>query len=157
LRTRLALVLATFFGTGYVPIAPGTAGTAAAIPLWFLLRDARWELQALAALAAIGAGTWAAQLAGRHYGVVDSGHIVVDEVAGLLVTTLGVPFRWETVLAAFLLFRVFDIVKPWPARYFDREVHNGFGVVMDDVAAGAYARGCMWALAAAFPAVFGWD
>jgi phosphatidylglycerophosphatase A len=152
---RLALVIATFFGAGLAPKAPGTAGTAAALPLAWAASHLPLGGQIAVALLVTLGGMPAAQAAGRYYGVVDSGHIVIDEVAGLLVTMLGVPFRPWTALAGFLLFRLFDITKPWPASYFDRKVKNGAGVVLDDVAAGVYARLCLALLAFYFPSTFG--
>ncbi len=96
----------------------------------------------------------AAHRAGRWFGVVDAKQIVIDEVAGLLVTMLGVPVSWMTLLAGFALFRLFDIAKPWPASYFDRKVKNGFGVVFDDVMAGLYARACLALAAVWWPHLF---
>jgi phosphatidylglycerophosphatase A len=89
----------------------------------------------------------AAHRAGRYWGVADASPIVIDEVAGYLLTMALVPFSWSAALAGFLLFRVFDILKPWPASAFDR-MKNGFGVVMDDLAAGVYAWAALRALVA---------
>ena len=88
----------------------------------------------------------AAQRAGRYYGVADSGHIVIDEVAGYLVTMLFLPRGWLAALAGFVFFRLFDVVKPPPARFFDRDPRwkNGAGVVLDDVAAGVWACAATW-------------
>ena len=88
----------------------------------------------------------AAQRAGRYYGVADSGHIVIDEVAGYLVTMLFLPRGWLAALAGFVFFRLFDVVKPPPARFFDRDPRwkNGAGVVLDDVAAGVWAWAATW-------------
>ncbi len=131
-------LLAAWGPCGFAPYAPGTAGTLGAIPLaWVVSR-----LQPLAAWAFLAAflalAVHAATRAGRFWQAVDAGPIVIDEVAGYLVSVAFLPFTWKTALAAFLLFRLFDIVKPWPCSALDRW-KNGLGVVLDDVAAGFYA------------------
>lgn len=142
----VSLAWASFFGSGYVPVAPGTAGTAAAIPLWWALSYAPgWAY--LAATAAIAlTGIAAAGRAGRYYGVADSGHIVIDEVAGYLVTMSFLPRTLFAALAGFVLFRICDVLKPWPARIFDREPRwkNGAGVMLDDLFAGVWALLLTW-------------
>jgi phosphatidylglycerophosphatase A len=143
LARRFALVLATGFGAGYVPWAPGTAGTLVAVPLYLALaRLAPW-LQLLTIGAFVAIAIWAADHAGRYFGNSDDGHIVSDEIAGYLVTLALVPVSTRAAIVGFVLFRLFDIVKPWPASYFDREVKNGFGNVLDDVVAGLYGRICL--------------
>jgi phosphatidylglycerophosphatase A len=145
----LALVWSSFFGSGYVPVAPGTAGTAAAIPLWWALRQDAVPLWAyFAAAAAVTlTGIAAAGRAGRYYGVADSGHIVIDEVAGYLVTMAFLPRSLFAALAGFVFFRACDVLKPWPARFFDRDPRwkNGAGVVLDDLFAGVWACALTWA------------
>lgn len=143
LPDRLALAVATGFGAGYFPKMPGTMGTLVAVPLfvavsWF----APW-LQVLTTLAFVALAVHAANRAGRYFGASDDQHIVSDEIAGYLVTMLLVPATWKTLLVGFLLFRLFDITKPWPASYFDKKVHSGFGNVMDDVSAALYGRAGM--------------
>lgn len=144
----VALAWSSFFGSGYVPGAPGTAGTAAAIPLWWLLRLDGVPLWAyFAATAAITlTGIAAADRAGRYYGVADSGHIVIDEVAGYLVTMAFLPRNLFAALAGFAFFRICDVLKPWPARFFDRDPRwkNGAGVVLDDLFAGVWACALTW-------------
>jgi phosphatidylglycerophosphatase A len=146
----LALTWSSFFGAGYFPVAPGTAGTAAAIPLWWLLTDARVPIWAylLATAAVTLTGMAAAQAAGKYYGVADSGHIVIDEVAGYLVTMAFLPRAWVPALVGFVFFRLFDVLKPPPARFFDKDPRwkNGAGVVLDDVWAGVYAWAATWAV-----------
>jgi phosphatidylglycerophosphatase A len=139
------VLLAAWGPCGFAPVAPGTVGTLGAIPLYLVLSrlGAGAYVAATAALVAIGA--FAAERAGRYWGVADASAIVIDEVAGYLVALALVPFSWQAVAAAFVLFRVFDVLKPWPASAFDR-VKNGFGVVMDDVAAGVWAWGALQAL-----------
>jgi len=143
----VALAWATFFGAGYFPVAPGTAGTAAAIPLWWALSAAptRWVYLAAAAAVAL-TGMAAAQRAGRYFGVADSGHIVIDEVAGYLVTMSFLPRTAFAAVTGFVLFRICDVLKPWPARVFDREPRwkNGAGVVLDDLFAGVWALVLTW-------------
>jgi phosphatidylglycerophosphatase A len=151
---RVALTLATWFGAGLAPKAPGTFGTLAALPLawWVGHHSFQTQLVVLGVLLAVAVP--AAQSAGRWFGVVDAKQIVIDEVAGLLVTMLGVPVSWGTMLAGFALFRLFDIAKPWPVSFFDRKVKNGFGVVFDDVMAGFYARACLALAAIWWPHLF---
>src|SRR5258706_829560 len=143
---RLALAWAPFVGAGYVPVGPGTAGTIAALPLWWLLWHLPWPLYLIATAAVAVTGMAAAQRAGRYYGVADSGHIVIDEVAGYLMTMFLLPRGWLPALAGFAFFRLFDVVKPPPARFFDRDPRwkNGAGVVLDDVAAGGWAWAATW-------------
>lgn len=155
LSTRLGLIVATFFGAGLAPKAPGTVGTLAALPLAWAASHLPLSGQIAVALAVTLIGIPAAAVTGRHYGPVDSQQIVIDEVAGLLITMLGVPFHPATALAGFLLFRLFDITKPWPASYFDTKVKNAAGVILDDVAAALYARACLALLLWQLPSVFG--
>jgi len=131
-------VLAAWGPCGFVPLAPGTVGTLGAIPLFFVLRPLPLPLYLLTLLAFIALACFAAAAAGRYWKVVDAPQIVIDEVAGYLVTMALVPFSLGTAVAGFALFRLFDVLKPWPASALDR-VKNGFGVVMDDVAAGVWA------------------
>jgi len=142
----VALAWATFFGAGYFPVAPGTAGTAAAIPLWWLLSGASSWVYVVATLAIALSGMAAAQRAGRYFGVADSGHIVVDEVAGYLVTMAFLPRTAFAAVTGFVLFRACDVLKPWPARVFDRNPRwkNGAGVVLDDLFAGVWALALTW-------------
>lgn len=144
----LALTWSSFFGSGYFPVAPGTAGTAAAIPLWWVLTTylPLWTYLPITALVTL-TGIAAADRAGRYYGVADSGHIVIDEVAGYLVTMAFLPRSVFAAIAGFLFFRACDVIKPPPARFFDRDPRwkNGAGVVLDDIFAGVWA----WVLTAA--------
>jgi len=142
----VALTWSSFFGAGYVPVAPGTAGTVAAIPLWWALSYSPWWAYLAATAAVTLTGIAAAQRAGRYYGVADSGHIVVDEVAGYLVTMAFLPRTLFAALAGFILFRACDVLKPWPASVFDRAPRwkNGAGVVLDDLFAGVWALALTW-------------
>ncbi|WP_298270645.1 phosphatidylglycerophosphatase A [Geobacter sp.] len=130
---------ATWFGTGLSPVAPGTVGTLGAIPLYVALARLPLPLYLATTVAFIFLAAWVSGRAEEIYGARDPGRIVIDEVAGYLVTMAAAPFSWQSVLLGFFLFRFFDVVKVPPARYFDRKVKNGWGVVLDDVAAGVYA------------------
>jgi phosphatidylglycerophosphatase A len=139
----LILFLATGAYSGYAPIAPGTLGSLVAVPLVFLsarLFSTSPISQLILLLLAIIGACWIAGTAERYLGEHDSGKIVVDEIVGFLVATalLGItPLR---LIVAFFLFRLFDILKPPPARYFDQHVPGGVGVVLDDVFAGIYTN-----------------
>jgi phosphatidylglycerophosphatase A len=135
-------------GVGYVPVAPGTFGSAVGLLIWFALPvSVLAQGAAIAAVSAIGA--WSSTVAERHSGKVDPGYVVIDEVAGMLVTLFLIPVGWAGALGAFLLFRLFDIVKPYPANRLER-LHGGLGIMADDIMAGVYAnlalRLCLWSL-----------
>jgi phosphatidylglycerophosphatase A len=139
-----AAIIATFFFTGHSPVAPGTVGSLAALPLAYVLMTQGRLAMALAIAVVTALGTWAAdaycQATGRH----DNQRIVIDEVAGILVTLSLVPRTPGNLLLGFLLFRLFDIWKPGPVRILDRHVKGGFGVMVDDLAAGVLAAGLLW-------------
>jgi phosphatidylglycerophosphatase A len=136
---QFILFLSSNAGLGYAPLASGTFGTLAGIPVYWLLANLPPALWLLTVVALFFLACWAAGEAGKIYGVVDDGRIVIDELVGYLVTIAFLPFTWKAAIAGFFLFRFFDIVKPQPARYFDRRIKNGYGVVLDDVVAGLYA------------------
>jgi phosphatidylglycerophosphatase A len=123
---------------GFAPVAPGTFGTLGAIPLYWALARLDAPVYLLTTLAFSAIAAYAAQRAAPYWGVADASPIVIDEVAGYLVTMALVPFSWPAAILGFFLFRIFDVLKPWPASAFDR-MKNGFGVAMDDVAAGVFA------------------
>jgi phosphatidylglycerophosphatase A len=150
------VLLAAWGPCGFAPVAPGTFGTLGAIPLCWALGWTTWPLYAAVTLALLALGTVAATRAGRHWGVVDASPIVIDEVVGYLVTMAFVPFSWPAALAGFALFRLFDVLKPWPASALDR-VKNGLGVMMDDVAAGVFAWGALQLLEVALRLALGCD
>lgn len=131
--------LAFGFGAGLSPLAPGTAGTVVAVPVFLLLQPLPLWGYLIATLLVIVAGFALCGESARRLGVHDHPGIVWDEIAGFLVTMIAAPGGWAWLLAGFALFRLFDIAKPWPARWFDRQIHSGAGIVMDDVVAGAYA------------------
>lgn len=127
------------FGVGLFPRAPGTAGTLLALPLFWLLKDVSSTglyLVIIAALFALGA--WAGNKTNQALGVADHSAIVWDEVVAFLLVLYFTPATWAWYLVAFLLFRLFDIWKPFPIRYFDRRLKNGWGVMFDDLLAGVY-------------------
>jgi phosphatidylglycerophosphatase A len=136
---RFVILCATWGGAGFSPFASGTVGTLAAIPLYLVLVRLSLPLYLLTVLAFTLFACWISGHAEDVFGEKDSGKIVIDEVAGYLVTMIAVAPSWQAVLAGFFLFRLFDIVKPQPARWFDRSLKNGYGVVLDDIAAGIYA------------------
>jgi len=150
---RLPLAIATAGYSGFFPIAPGTVGSAVGLALWALARvsgaDLAVELAIAAALFVIGA--WAATRAERHLGTTDPGPVVIDEVMGMCVTMVAAPVTWPAALVGFVLFRVFDIVKPPPARQLERW-HGGWGIMLDDLAAGVYAWGVLALLVWLLPA-----
>ncbi|MFN2427508.1 MAG: phosphatidylglycerophosphatase A [Candidatus Binatia bacterium] len=137
--TRLAVVLATGFGSGLSPFAPGTAGTLVAVPLALLLLPAGFFAQALVVAVVIAASIWSAGVAAPTFGLKDPGQIVVDEIAGFFVTVAFLPTSWTTLAAGFLLFRLFDIWKPPPCRWAET-LPGGLGIVSDDLLAGLYAN-----------------
>jgi len=139
----VATVVATFFGAGYFPRMPGTAGAAAAIPLAWLLDRSGPPTYWLALIAVVGLGIWAADVYDEAWGTHDAQVIVVDEAAGILVTLALVPRSPANLLLGFLLFRLFDIWKPWPVRWADRRVGGGLGSMLDDLLAGCYAAGLL--------------
>ena len=136
---KLVLFLSSNGGLGYAPIAPGTFGTLAGIPVFYYLSNFSWPLQLLTLLAILFLSFWVGDVAGKFYGEADDGRIVIDELIGYLITTAFLPFSWPVAILGFIWFRIFDIVKPPPANWFDREMKNGVGVTLDDVIAGIYA------------------
>lgn len=137
---RFALWMSTGLGIGYIPFASGTFGTLWGVLLFYLGRDFPWQVMAGATLLFILFSVYCAQQAEEALGGHDSSRIVIDEVAGYLVAVIAIPFSWRTMLLAFLLFRLFDIAKPYPIRHIDRRWGGGWGVVMDDVLAGVFSN-----------------
>jgi len=135
---RFILFLSSNAGLGYAPFASGTFGTLAGIPVFFLMASLPPWLYAVTWTGLLFLSFWAADEAGRIYGVADDGRIVIDELVGYLATVAFLPFSWPTALLGFALFRIFDISKVPPASWFDRRMKNGIGVVLDDVVAGLY-------------------
>ena len=134
---RLAVLLATVGGVGYAPLAPGTVASALTVLFLWLVPLSRASLLLVVAVVAV-VGTWAAHEAERALGGKDPGAIVIDEVAGMALSVLMVPLTPGVLVAGFLLFRLFDIVKPYPANTLQR-LPGGVGVMIDDLVAGLYA------------------
>jgi len=132
---RIAHVIGVWFGCGHVPVAPGHAGTIGTIPLYLILRPYGPVAVAAAALVVIAVGVWASGRVERRLGVKDPQIVCVDEVAGVLCTWIAAPPTWRALIVGGLLFRLFDQIKPWPARSAER-LPGGWGVMLDDVAAG---------------------
>lgn len=143
----VAKALATAFGAGYSPVGPGTCGTAVTVPLaWALASVALWQY-AVVVVVVTGIAVWAAARADHAWGTHDSGRIVIDEVAGYLVTMMFVDrASWIALGVGFVVFRALDIIKPPPVRWLDENLPGGWGVVLDDVAAGVIGAGVMYAL-----------
>lgn len=133
-----ASFLALGFGSGLAPVAPGTFGTLAAVPLWFLMPSAIVPYLLVTALL-FGVGIWCCGACARELGVHDHGAIVWDEFIGYFLTMLAVPQELLWALVGFVLFRLFDVWKPWPIRTIDRKVDGGLGIMLDDVLAAVYA------------------
>jgi phosphatidylglycerophosphatase A len=140
---RWATLLATFFGVGLLRPGPGTWGSAATVVLWWLVAHGvapSWQpaLATLLAALAVAVGIPAATQVSRATGLKDPQFVVIDEVAGQLITLIAAPVAWQSLLLGFILFRGFDIVKPPPVRQLEH-LSEGYGIVLDDVAAGLYA------------------
>lgn len=133
-----ALWIATVGGIGYIPVAPGTFGSAAGLLVWWLLPHAP-AVQTAAIVVLFAVGCWAGNIAEHHFGRTDPGHVVIDEVVGVLITLFMIPVTWKGAFAAFLAFRVMDIVKPFPSNRLER-LHGGVGVMADDAMAAIYAN-----------------
>ena len=135
-----AHLVAFGFGTGLAPKAPGTVGTVLGLPLYWAIELAATDTPNQLALlvATFLIGIWACARTGRALGVPDHGGIVWDEIVAFALVLAFTPAGWIWTLAAFVLFRLFDIVKPWPIRQFDARLKNGFGVMFDDLLAAGY-------------------
>ncbi|MGH8460544.1 MAG: phosphatidylglycerophosphatase A family protein [Stenotrophobium sp.] len=147
-------LIAYGFGAGLAPWAPGTFGTLVGLPLWFLLS---WltpnPMDYLLVCAVLFAfGCWVCGESARLLGLHDAPGIVFDEIVGFAITCFPLLFlplhapRWPWLIAAFLLFRLFDILKPWPIRWLDQKVKGGFGIMIDDVLAAIFAAFCLFCL-----------
>jgi len=144
--TRLAVFLATAGYSGYFPIAPGTVGSAVGLVVYAGLRQLQPAtglplavLEVVAIAAVFFVGIWAATISERHFGGTDPGPIVLDEVVGMLITVAFIPVGLSAAIAGFFLFRISDIIKPFPARRLEA-MHGGLGVMADDAMAAIYAN-----------------
>lgn len=133
------LFIAFGFGSGLSPFAPGTCGTLVAIPLFLWLQPLNMTLYLIIVCVAFIGGVWICSRASKKLGVHDHQGIVWDEIVGFWITMAGMPVSITTVIAGFILFRFFDIVKPWPIRPIDRSVQGGLGIMLDDLVAGLFA------------------
>lgn len=131
------------FGSGLAPVAPGTFGTLVAVPFYLLLAQLSLPWYLLAVNLGFAIGVYICQYTSDALGVHDHGGIVWDEFVGYWITMIAVPFAWQWILLGFVLFRGFDIVKPWPVKIADKKIKGGFGIMLDDVLAGLYALACM--------------
>ena len=134
----VALALATSFGVGYVPYAPGTFGSAAGLLFWWLLPNSL-AIQLAAIVIVFAVGSWSGNVAERHFKASDPPPVVIDEVMGMWITLLLNPVGWQGAAIGFLLFRLFDVIKPYPANRLER-LHGGLGVMADDGMAAIYAN-----------------
>ncbi len=134
-----AHLLAFGGGAGLSPVAPGTAGTLIGVVLYWFMQPLPLVLYLAITAVLFVAGVWLCGVTARHLGVHDHAGIVWDEIVGFLIAMIAVPRGWAWLAAGFVLFRLFDIWKPWPIRYLDRHVTGGFGVMLDDVVAALYA------------------
>lgn len=141
--TDVQMFLAFGLGSGLSRITPGTLGTLAAVPFYLLLAQCPLWLYLLVVLLSTVIGVKLCDYAAKKLGVHDHGGIVWDEFVGFWITMIAVPQGWQWLLAGFVLFRFFDMVKPWPISWLDRRVHGGFGIMLDDVVAGLMALICL--------------
>lgn len=126
-------------GSGLAPFAPGTFGTLAAVPLYLLMAPLSLPVYLLLVVVAFVVGVWICGQVGADLSVHDHGGVVWDEFVGLWITLIAAPTGWHWIVVGFLLFRLFDIWKPWPIRWADQQLSGGLGVMLDDVIAGIYA------------------
>ena len=145
---RVGVFIATFGYVGYAPVAPGTFGSAAGLVVWYLVRASGSSLLELATIVLLfGAGVWSGTQAEHHFGGTDPGPVVIDEVVGMLITLAWRPVSLWGAVAGFLVFRVLDVIKPWPANRFER-LAGGLGVMADDGMAALYGnlivQGLLW-------------
>jgi len=131
------------FGSGLSKYAPGTMGTLVAVPLYLLLQPLSLIVYVSVAIAVTLIGIWICDRSANTLGVHDHPGIVWDEIAGYLITMIAAPTGWQWVVLGFVLFRLFDIWKPWPIKVIDRQVEGGFGIMLDDVVAALFAWGVL--------------
>jgi phosphatidylglycerophosphatase A len=149
--TRLAIFVATVAYCGYFPIAPGTVGSVAGLAVYVLAQSSRSHLIEVGLILCLFVvGAWAGTVAERYFGGVDPGPVVVDEVVGMLITLAFIPVGVSGAAAGFVLFRVYDVIKPYPAGRLER-LHGGLGVMADDAMAAVYANVSLRAVLWLFP------
>ena len=133
------VLIAVGFGSGLAPKAPGTAGTLIAIPLFMLMQPMPLISYLLITTCLFIAGIWICTYTAEKLGVHDHPSIVIDEIVGYLITMIAAPEGWLVMVIGFVLFRLFDALKPWPISWFDRNINGGLGIMLDDVVAGIAA------------------
>lgn len=149
--TRLAVFVATFGYSGYFPVAPGTVGSAAGLLVYLLVWWSASRVVEVTLIAALfAAGVWAGTTAERYFGGIDPGPVVIDEVVGMLITLAFIPVGISGAITGFVLFRIFDVIKPYPAGRLER-LHGGLGVMADDAMAAVYANIALQATLWMFP------
>ena len=134
------MFLATGFYVGNIPLAPGTFGSLIGLPLCFMLAGIQLPPAIITAVLFIGFAVWVSNAAEKILKKKDPGCIVIDEVCGMVVTLIGLPFNLTTAVIGFVIFRILDILKPFPIRTLDKRLPGGIGIVADDVAAGIFAN-----------------
>lgn len=150
--TQLAVFIATVGYCGYSPFAPGTVGSAAGLLVYLLVWWTHSPIVEIALIAGLfAAGVWAGTTAEQYFGGIDPGPVVIDEVVGMLITLAFIPVGWSGALMGFFLFRIFDVIKPFPAGRFE-QLHGGLGVMADDAMAAVYANLLLRFLMWLFPA-----
>ncbi|WP_444995550.1 phosphatidylglycerophosphatase A family protein [Aliikangiella sp. IMCC44359] len=127
------------FGSGLLPKAPGTFGTLAAIPLYYLVADLSLSVYAFICVVICLLGIYFCEYTSKALKAHDHPGIVWDEIAGFFITMIGFSMNWQNLVLGFILFRFFDIIKPWPIRWIDSKVTGGFGIMLDDIIAGGFA------------------
>ena len=139
-RNKAVMMLATGCFTGYIPFAPGTFGSLVGLPLCFLLSKTKLSVAVLFILIFIFFAIWISSRAEKILKQNDPGCIVIDEIAGIMVAFLGLPFNITSAVAGFAAFRFFDILKPFPIRFVEKKIAGGTGIVLDDLIAGVYSN-----------------
>jgi len=145
---KTALLLSSWFGSGLMPIAPGTFGTLAAVPPAIIIYYFGTVPSVISLIVIIPLAVWTSNVTQKLLGKDDPSEIVIDEVVGFFVTVFLLPFSWLSFTLGFLLFRVFDILKPFPIGIIDKKIKGGTGIVLDDIVAGIYANICVRAVQA---------
>jgi phosphatidylglycerophosphatase A len=139
---KTALVLSSWFGVGLIPVAPGTCGTLAAVPLFFCMKYIGILYSVIFLIVFIPMAVWVSGISKRLLGRDDPPEVVIDEVAGFMLALFLLPLTWSSLTLGFLLFRIFDILKPLPIGRLEK-IRGGIGIVVDDLVAGVYANFCV--------------
>lgn len=142
------------FGSGLIPLMPGTMGSIAAIPIVLLMTYLPLPAYIFVTVVAAIAGIFICQKVSDDLGVHDHGSIVWDEIVGMMIVFIAIPMSWHSLLLGFILFRFFDILKPWPISYVDKNVHGGWGIMVDDLIAGVFSLLCLHGIYVAYAKFF---